>query len=111
MGTSQRSLKNKGQSFIRVFLKSGSRANPLGDEELAIFCQCNSEEPSIDDVDTKSLINWVNNNSECKRNQSNNRYRLSQEVDAISVITLNEREIQSCHNADRIFPRLEMTIL
>ena len=109
MSTGQRSRKNKGKSFIRVFLHSGTRANPMGDEELAIFCQCSSEEPSTDEVDTKRLIAWVNNNQECKRNQSNNRYRLSEEMDAMSVIFLSEREIESCNNANRIYPRLEMT--
>ncbi len=98
--------KYKGKNFIRVFLLSGTRTNPLGDEELAIFCQCNNKAPSIEDVDTKSLIHWVNNNPACQRNQSKNRYRLSNENDAMSVVFLNMREIESCHNANRIFPRL-----
>ena len=106
MGESQTRTKYKGKNFIRVFLQSGTRANPMGDEELAIFCQCNNETPSIEDVDTNGLIRWVNNNPECQKNQSRNYYRLSTENDAMSVVFLNMREIESCHNANRIFPRL-----
>ncbi|MDD5018061.1 MAG: hypothetical protein PHO15_08200 [Eubacteriales bacterium] len=106
MGTDQKSTKNRGQNFIRVFLHSGTRGNPLGDEELAIFCQCDNDEPSIEDVDIDGLINWVNSNKECKKNQSNNYYRISRENDSISVIFLNDREIQCCQNANRIFPSL-----
>ena len=106
MGEGQTRTKYKGKNFIRVFLQSGTRANPMGDEELAIFCQCNNETPSIEDVDTNSLIRWVNNNPECQKNQSRNYYRLSTENDAMSVVFLNMREIESCHNANRIYPRL-----
>ena len=102
---SQRNSKSKGQNFIRVFLHSGTGNNPLGNEELAIFCQCSSDEPSIEDVDTTGLIKWVNSNEGCKKNQSNENYRLSQQIDAVSVIFLNEREIESCHIANRIYAR------
>lgn len=98
--------KDKGQNFIRVFLQSGTRANPMGDEELAIFCECDNETPSIDDVDTNRLIYWVNNNPECQKNQSRNYYRLSKDSDAMSIVFLNTREIESCKNANRIFSRL-----
>ena len=106
MGVNQKSAKYRGQNFIRVLLLSGTRANPLGDEELAVFCQCNSEEPVIEDVDTKGLIAWVNSNEGCKRNQSNQRYILSRDVDAMAVIFLTEREIQCCKSANRIYPCL-----
>jgi hypothetical protein len=98
--------KDKGQNFIRVFLQSGTRANPMGDEELAIFCECNNEKPAIDDVDTNRLIKWVNSNPECQKNQSRNYFRLSKETDAMSVVFLNTREIESCINANRIFYRI-----
>ena len=98
--------KDKGQNYIRVFLQSGTRANPMGDEELAIFCECDNETPSINDVDTNRLVQWVNNNPECKKNQSRNYYRLSKEIDAMSIVFLNTREIESCKNANRIFSRL-----
>jgi len=98
--------KDKGQNFIRVFLQSGTRANPMGDEELAIFCECDNETPSIEDIDTKRLVHWVNNNPGCQKNQSRNYYRLSTENDAMSIVFLNTREIESCKNANRIFSRL-----
>ena len=98
--------KNSGEYFIRVFLSSGTRSNPLGDEELAIFCRCNSDEPSIEDLDKKSLVRWVNTNPACKKNQSNESYRVSKNTDAISVIFLNDREIHSCQKANRIYPDL-----
>lgn len=101
---SQRSTKFKGQSFIRVFLHSGSSLNPLGDEELAIFCKCNDDEPSIEDVDTKGLEKWVNSNKGCKKNQSNESYQVSEHNDALSIIFLNDREIESCNVANRIYP-------
>ena len=101
----QRSAKRyKGQYFVRVLLCSGTRFNPMGDEELAIFCQCSGEEPSIIDVDKEGLLRWVNNNPACKRNQSNQRYRISPHTDAMSVIFLTDREIQACRTANRIFP-------
>ena len=95
--------KHKGRYFVRVLLCSGTRFDPLGDEELAVFCQCQSEDPSIDDVDKSRLLNWVNNNPECKRNQSNIRYRLSTSSDAFSIVFLADREIQACIAANRIF--------
>ena len=106
MGESQVRAKDKGQNFIRVFLQSGTRANPMGDEELAIFCQCNNEAPSVEDINTNGLIRWVNSNPECQKNQSRNYYRLSTEADAMSIVFLNTREIQSCQNANRIYPRM-----
>jgi hypothetical protein len=75
----------------------------MGDEELSIFCQCGSEEPSITDIDKKRLLWWVNNNSECIKNQSNERYRISEDTDAVSLVFLTDREIQACRNANRIF--------
>jgi len=96
--------KNLGEYFIRVFLSSGTRGNPLGDEELAVFCRCNTGEPTIDDLDKTGLIRWVNRNPACKKNQSNENYMLSKNDDAISVIFLNDREIASCQKANRIFP-------
>ena len=78
----------------------------MGDEELAIFCQCSSEEPSIIDVDKEGLLRWVNNNPACKRNQSNQRYRISPHTDAMSVIFLTDREIQACRTAKPYFPML-----
>ncbi len=99
----QKSTKNRGKYFIRVMLKSGTRMNPMGDEELARFCQCNSEEPSVIDVDKKGLLRWVNNNPTCKRNQSNEQYKISMHDDAMSVIFLTDREIEACRTADRIF--------
>lgn len=106
METGQKSAKNKGKNFIRVSLHSGTRGNPLGNEEIAIFCQCDNDEPAIESVDTKGLIKWVNGNQQCQKNQSNNRYMLSQEIDAMTVIFLSDREIHCCNLADRIYPRL-----
>lgn len=106
MEMNQKSAKYRGKNFVRVLLNSGTSANPMGDEELAIFCQCNNEEPSVQDVDIKGLLNWLNKNPDCKKNQSNESYRVSGHADAVSVIFLNEREIQCCHHANRIFPRL-----
>lgn len=60
--TNHKTVKGKGKNFIRVFLNSGTSINPMGDEELAIFCQCNNDEPSIKDVDIKGLIRWLNSN-------------------------------------------------
>ncbi len=98
--------RNNGKSFIRVCLHSGSINSPMGDEELAIFCQCNEEAPSIEDVNIKGLLNWVNINPECKKNQSNESYRLSKEEDSIAVVYLSMKEILCCQSADRIYPRL-----
>ena len=102
----QKSAKNRGRYFIRVLLNSGTRFNPMGDEELAIFCQCSSEEPSVVDVDKRGLLRWVNANPACKRNQSNQQYRISRHDDALSVIFLTEREIEACRMANRIFPAM-----
>jgi hypothetical protein len=96
--------KYKGKYFVRVMLHSGTRYNPLGNEELAIFCESDREMPSETDVDQMRLLRWVNENPSCKRNQSNQHYRISQQADAFSVIYLNEREIQACRAANRIFP-------
>ncbi len=100
----QRSERNKGQNFIRVLLQSGTGTSPLGEEELVIFCKCKCDcgEPSIEDVDIKGLVQWVNKGF--KKNQSNDSFHISQEIDAISVIFLNYREIKSCHIANRIYP-------
>lgn len=95
-----------GQYFIRVLLLSGTRTSPMGEAELGVFCQGNSAKPSIDDVDLKGLVKWVNSNPGCKKNQSNEKYRVSEQIDAMTIIFLNDREIQACHNANRIFPRL-----
>lgn len=92
------------KKFIRIFLKSGSTFNPMGEEEVAIYCQCDNENPSVEDVNMKDLEKWVNGNSQCKKNQSSDIYRVAK--GEIDIIVLNDREIQSCHNADRIFPRL-----
>lgn len=101
----QRSAKKyRGAYYIRVLLCSGTRFNPLGNEELAVFCPCSSEEPSIADVDKKRLLRWVNNNPTCVRNQSNEQYRISKHTDAMAVIFLSEREIQACRTANRILP-------
>jgi hypothetical protein len=97
------SEKYRGKYFIRVLLYSGTMLDPLGDEELAIFCQCSSEEPAVTDVDKAGLLRWVNENPECRKNQSNERYRISKDIDAMSVIFLTEREIQACQNANRIY--------
>lgn len=99
----QRSAKNRGKYFVRVMLNSGTRMNPLGDEELAIFCQCDTEEPSVIDVDKNGLLRWVNNNPACKRNHSNEQYKISRHDDAMSVVFLTDREIQACYSANRIF--------
>ena len=96
--------KHRGGYFIRVLLCSGTSLDPMGDEELSIFCQCGSEEPSIADIDKERLLRWVNNNPACIKNQSNERYRISKDIDAMSVIFLTDREIQACRNANRIFP-------
>lgn len=97
-------MKTKGQNFVRIFLESGTGTNPLGNEELAIFCKCDCEEPSIEDIDTTGLIKWVNSNKACKKNQSNESYRVSKQIDAVAVIFLNNREIESCQIANRIYP-------
>lgn len=99
----QKSAKNRGKYFIRVILNSGNRMNPMGNEELAIFCQCDTEEPSAINVDKMGLLRWVNNNPTCKRNQSNEQYKISRLEDAMSVVFLTDREIQACYSADRIF--------
>ena len=99
----QKSAKNKGKYFIRVLLNSGTRMNPMGDEELAIFCHCGSEAPSVVDVDQKGLLRWVNSNPACRRNQSNEQYKISRQEDAMSVIFLSEREIEACRASDRIY--------
>jgi len=98
------SAKYRGKYFVRVLLCSGTRFNPMGDEELAIFCECGSEEPSEIDVNKARLLRWVNSNPACKRNQSNQQYRISRQEDAMSVIFLTDREIQACRAANRIFP-------
>jgi len=100
----QKSAKNRGKYFVRVMLNSGTRMNPMGDEELAVFCQCDNEEPTVVDVDRMGLLRWVNSNPTCKRNQSNEQYRISKYDDAMSVIFLTDREIEACRTANRIFP-------
>lgn len=95
-----------GRYFVRVFLCSGTSANPMGSEELAIFCECSSPEPTVAEVEKAELIKWVNSNPKCKKNQSNESYRISKHADAMAVVFLAEREIQACHMANRIFPSL-----
>ncbi len=102
--TNKNAAKLKGRYFIRVLLSSGTRFNPMGDEELAIFCESHNEEPTEIDVNKARLLRWVNSNPACKRNQSNQQYRISQHADAMSVIFLSDREIQACLSANRIFP-------
>lgn len=99
----QKSAKNRGKYFVRVMLSSGTRLNPMGNEELAVFCQCSSEEPSVIDVDQRGLLRWVNENPTCRRNQSNEQYKISKHEDAMSVIFLTDREIEACRSANRIF--------
>jgi hypothetical protein len=45
----------------------------------------------------------VNSNPACIRNQSNERYRISKDVDAMTIIFLTDREIQACQSANRIY--------
>lgn len=99
-----KSAKNKGQYFIRVLLCSGTSANPLGSEELAVFCPCGDEEPSVAEVDKEWLVWWVNRNPKCKKNQSNEKYQISKQADAMTVVFMGDREIRACHAANRIFP-------
>ena len=98
-----KNVKGSGQYFIRVYLCSGTDSSPLGSEELAIFCQCGTQEPSTDELQKDSLLRWVNSNPKCKKNQSNEKYKLSKAVDAIAVVFLAEREIQACQMANRIY--------
>jgi hypothetical protein len=102
----QKNIKAGGQYYVRVFLSSGTSANPMGSEELAIFCECSSPEPTTDEVKKRELIQWVNSNPKCKKNQSNESYRISKRVDAMTVVFLAEREIHACRQANRIFPCL-----
>lgn len=102
----EKKARGGGQYFIRVYLCSGTSSNPLGSEELAIFCQCSEEEPSIDEVKKGALIQWVNRNPKCKKNQSNESYRISKQPDAMTVVFMADREIQACLAANRIFPCL-----
>lgn len=102
----QKSEKNRGKYFVRVLLSSGTRANPLGDEELAVFCQCFAAEPSVEDVNTARLARWVNTHPKYKRNQSNEQYKISKQMDAKTLVFLTDREIQACHLANRIYPSL-----
>lgn len=102
----QKSAKNRGKYFVRVLLNSGTRANPLGDEEVAVFCQCKTEEPSVEDINVARLARWVNTNPMVKRNQSNEQYKISKHLDAMTMVFLTDREIQACHLANRIYPSL-----
>ena len=102
----QKNGKSGGRYFVRVYLHSGTSTNPLGSEELAIFCECDSPEPTTDEVKKRELVQWVNSNPKCKKNQSNETYRISKHADAMTVVFLAEREIQACRLANRIFPCL-----
>lgn len=102
----QKNGKGSGQYFVRVFLYSGTSANPLGSEELAIFCECSLTEPTVDEIKTGELVRWVNNNPQLKKNQSNEKYRISKHADAMTVVFMAEREIQACRLANRVFPCL-----
>jgi len=44
-----------------------------------------------------------------QKNQSNEKYRISNQTDAMSVIFLKDREVQACLNANRIYPDLPGT--
>ena len=99
-------MKNVKRKFIRVVLKSGSELSPMGEEEIAIYCQSDKENPSAEDVDVRKLENWVNCNDKCKKNQSNDRYIVAKNAGSMDVILLDDREIQSCLKADRIYPRM-----
>lgn len=101
-----KSIKGGGQYFVRVSLFSGTSANPLGSEELTIFCEFGSTEPTVDEVKKGELLKWVNNNPKLKKNQSNEKYRISKYDDAMAVVFMGEREIQACRLANRIFPSL-----
>jgi hypothetical protein len=94
------------KKFIRVFLKSGTKFSMMGEEEIAIYCQCTDENPSVADVNVKELEQWVNGNSNLRRNQNRDRFIVSKELGSMDIITLEGREIQSCQKADRIFPRI-----
>ena len=100
------SARSKGKSFIRVCLQSGTMNSPLGDEELAVFCQCDDESPSVTDVDFRGLLRWVNSNPAFAKNQSNDSFRLSRQEDSVAVVYLTFREISCCQSADRIYPRM-----
>jgi hypothetical protein len=98
--------RSRGKNFIRVCLRSGTMNSPLGDEEVAVFCQCDEEEPSIENVDIKGLLKWANSNPTCIKNQSNESFRLSKQEGSIAVVYLTFREISCCQSAGRIYPRL-----
>ncbi len=102
----QKNAKSSGQYFIRVYLCSGTSDNPLGSEELVVFCKCSSQDSSIEEVQKGALLKWVNSNPKCKKNQSNEKYIISTLADAMTVVYLHDREIRACDAADRIFPRL-----
>ncbi len=102
----KREIRSKGRSFIRVSLQSGTTNNPLGNEDLAIFCQCNNESPSLEDVDKNGLLKWVNHNPAITRNQSGEKFRISHQSDSMVVVYLSQRDIQCCQSSDRIYPRL-----
>jgi len=98
------SAKQRGKYFIRVLLNSGTRYDPLGDEELTVFYRCDSDKPAVSDIDTIGLTRWVNSNPKCIKNQSNLSYKISRHPDALTLIYLSDKEIQACQTADRIFP-------
>ncbi len=106
----KREVRSKGRNFIRVSLHSGNANNPLGNEDLAIFCQCDNDSPSVEDVDKRGLLRWVNCNPAITRNQSGETYRISSQDDSMVVVYLGQREIQCCQSSDRIFPRLAQSI-
>lgn len=99
----KRGRDHGGENFVRVILLSGSMLNPLGCEELTIFCKCTREESTSIQVDQAGLLHWVNSNPSFKKNQSNEPYRISKNIDAMIIISLSNREIQACRTADRLF--------
>jgi hypothetical protein len=95
--------KHRGRYFIRVLLCSGTRFDPMGDEELTVFCECDPEKPLFSEGDKDGLLKWVNSNPKFIKNQSGYNYIISEHPDSMSVIFLSDKEIQACQTADRIF--------
>ena len=96
--------KHRGRYFIRVLLCSGTRFDPMGNEELTLFCECDLEKPLLSDIDKEGFLKWVNSNPKFIKNQRGISYIISMGPDSMSMIFLSNKEIQACQAADRIFP-------
>lgn len=96
--------------FVKIELHSGVGGEPLGEKDLAVYYECNTNVKKVADTDILSyddeLLEWVNTSDRFKKGYFNEAFEFNRQP--FELVFLNDDQIKRVQDAGHLIHKNDL---